>query len=84
MSRELSPRALLPLSVVLALVAALLFTPVGGYAQGLLSVFRADQVQAVQQFVAYVRLQHGGRVTNVPEANKYLRKDYTAGWNLNG
>jgi len=25
-----------------------------------------------------------GRVTNVPEANKYLRKEYTPGWNLNG
>jgi hypothetical protein len=25
-----------------------------------------------------------GRVTNVPEADKYLRKEYTPGWNLNG
>jgi predicted dehydrogenase len=25
-----------------------------------------------------------GRVTNVPEANNYLRKEYTPGWNLNG
>ena len=25
-----------------------------------------------------------GRVTNVPEANQHLRKDYSDGWNLNG
>ena len=25
-----------------------------------------------------------GRVTNVAEANQYLRKDYSPGWNLNG
>lgn len=44
----LSPARLAAAAVSVALVAAILFTPVGGYAQGLLSVFRASDVQAVQ------------------------------------
>ena len=44
----LSPARLSATAVSAALVVAILFTPVGGYAQGLLSVFRAQNVQAVQ------------------------------------
>jgi hypothetical protein len=25
-----------------------------------------------------------GKVTNVPEANQYLKREYTQGWTLNG